>query len=356
MSQNDFVIDNGTGAQVRHDINSALQALATLSSGPSAPGTTYPYQFWADTTNGILKRRNAANSGWVVLAPLASTMVQAKSANYTVLLSDYGTLIDCTNTITIALTAAATLGDGFWFAVRNSGSGIVTIDPSGAETIDGAATIALGQGDSAIVWCNGTTFKTVGRGGAQLDAANTFTADQTIQGAVVVGSPTGGNKGAGKINAEDVLINGEPARVLVQRAYAEYTQHTSITAVIPADDTVPQITEGTQLLQVSITPKSASNRIRIRFHAPVFLNNGAVAAALFRNGTTNAIATGAINVFGNISSLYLEYEDTPGSTDEQTYSIRIGPSGGTMYVNGTSLGRFYGGTLRAMLVAEEIKA
>lgn len=208
MAQADYTIDNASGATVRADINATLAAIVTQNSGASAPATTFAHMLWADTTNGVLKRRNAANSGWVVLAPLASTMVQAKSANYTVLLSDYGTLLDCTNTIALSLTAAATLGDGFWFSVRNSGSGIVTIDPSGAETIDGAATIALGQGDSAIVWCNGTTFKTVGRGSAQLYAANTFTADQTIQGAVVVGSPTGGNKGAGTINAVALYRNG----------------------------------------------------------------------------------------------------------------------------------------------------
>lgn len=162
MAQADYTIDNASGATVRADINATLAAIVTQNSGASAPATTFAHMLWADTTNGVLKRRNAANSGWVVLAPLASTMVQAKSANYTVLLSDYGTLIDCTNTITIALTAAATLGDGFWFDVRNSGTGTVTIDPDGSETIDGAATITLEPGDSCRVHCNGATFKTIG--------------------------------------------------------------------------------------------------------------------------------------------------------------------------------------------------
>ena len=35
--QNDMVIDNGTGAAVRADLNLALQALANNSSGGSAP-------------------------------------------------------------------------------------------------------------------------------------------------------------------------------------------------------------------------------------------------------------------------------------------------------------------------------
>lgn len=65
MSQNDMSVVNADGATVRADINSALQALASLSSGSSAPSTTYPYQLWMDTSNGILKQRNSANNAWV---------------------------------------------------------------------------------------------------------------------------------------------------------------------------------------------------------------------------------------------------------------------------------------------------
>ena len=57
-NQNDFVIDNGTGLAVRTDIQDALQALAGNSSGNSEPSVKYAYQWWADTSNGILKIRN----------------------------------------------------------------------------------------------------------------------------------------------------------------------------------------------------------------------------------------------------------------------------------------------------------
>ena len=46
MSQNDFIIDDGTGEVVLNDINSALQALATNSKGQNAPSTSYPSQFF----------------------------------------------------------------------------------------------------------------------------------------------------------------------------------------------------------------------------------------------------------------------------------------------------------------------
>ncbi len=73
MSQHDLSIANGTGAAVRSDLNGALAALGTNSSGATAPTTTYAFQFWADTTTGLLKIRNAANSAFVTVGTLAST-------------------------------------------------------------------------------------------------------------------------------------------------------------------------------------------------------------------------------------------------------------------------------------------
>ena len=67
MSQHDYVIDNQDGASFRADINAALAAAVGLNSGPTEPTTTYPFMLWQDTTAGVLKQRNAANSAWVLL-------------------------------------------------------------------------------------------------------------------------------------------------------------------------------------------------------------------------------------------------------------------------------------------------
>ena len=74
MSQNDFVINNGTGLAVRQDIESAFQALASNNSGSSTPSTTYAYQFWADSSAGTLKIRNSANNAWIELLQLDGTL------------------------------------------------------------------------------------------------------------------------------------------------------------------------------------------------------------------------------------------------------------------------------------------
>ena len=71
----DFVIANASGAAVRADLNNALAAIVSNNSNATEPATTYSYQWWADTTAGQLKLRNAANDGWVVIQELDGTML-----------------------------------------------------------------------------------------------------------------------------------------------------------------------------------------------------------------------------------------------------------------------------------------
>ncbi len=74
MATHDYVIDNSTGANVRADINSVLQAILTNNSSSSAPSTTAAYMFWADTTTGTLKIRNSSDNAWVELLQLDGTL------------------------------------------------------------------------------------------------------------------------------------------------------------------------------------------------------------------------------------------------------------------------------------------
>jgi len=73
VATHDYIIANGTGAAVRSDLNDALSAIVSNNSNATAPATTYAYQWWADTTTGLLKIRNAANNDWVTVGTLAST-------------------------------------------------------------------------------------------------------------------------------------------------------------------------------------------------------------------------------------------------------------------------------------------
>jgi hypothetical protein len=75
MATHDYVIANGTGAAVRSDLNNALAAIVSNNSSSSEPGTTYAYQWWADTNANVLKIRNSANDGWITLRELDGTML-----------------------------------------------------------------------------------------------------------------------------------------------------------------------------------------------------------------------------------------------------------------------------------------
>jgi hypothetical protein len=71
VAQHDYSIANDSGANVRADINNALAAIVSQNSGATAPATTFAFQWWADTTTGLLKIRNAANSAFVTVGTLA---------------------------------------------------------------------------------------------------------------------------------------------------------------------------------------------------------------------------------------------------------------------------------------------
>jgi len=70
VATHDYVIANGTGAAVRSDLNGALAAIVSNNSSATEPATMYAYQWWPDTTTGLLKQRNSANSAWVTLFQL----------------------------------------------------------------------------------------------------------------------------------------------------------------------------------------------------------------------------------------------------------------------------------------------
>lgn len=99
MAQNDFTIANQSFPSFRTDLNSALQSLATLSSGATEPSTTFAYQIWLDDSAdpSVLKVRNDANDAWITLGNITQT-------------TDLYTVV--TDTISEATSAAGVTADG----------------------------------------------------------------------------------------------------------------------------------------------------------------------------------------------------------------------------------------------------
>lgn len=88
----------------------------------------------------------------------------AKSANYTAVLNDNNAWHRYTAVATVSLTAAATLGQNWHYLVQNDGAVAVTIDPNASETINGATTLVLQNGQAALIICTGTAFFAIVQG------------------------------------------------------------------------------------------------------------------------------------------------------------------------------------------------
>ena len=126
---------------------------------------------------------------------------------------------------------------------------------------------------------------------------------------------------------------------------------------IPGDDTIPQNTEGTQFMTQAITPRSAINLLAIEHNACYGSSTAAhYVAALFQDSTANALA--AITTFipgADFSNIHLVHQMVAGTTSATTFKIRTGPtSAATLYLNGYSGGRVYGGVVAATMSVSEI--
>jgi hypothetical protein len=255
---------------------------------------------------------------------------EAKAAGFTIGVADIGKTFECSGTFTIAFAAAATLGSDFWCRIVSL-SGTQTLDPNGAETIDGAATRALAPGSEVLVYCNGAALKTLGED-LKFDRAQVLTAAQKAQAR--------SNAGAGMV-----------LQVLSSRATAR-----SIVSATPVDDTIPQIGEGSQVAAVTITPKSATSKLVFMMFAPCYTATTCTAVlALHRTGVNDAVASTWHSVTGaTAQTVSFSHQIASPGTSAVEYTFRVG-SNGNLYVNGTDTVRFLGGSMGCILIVMEIE-
>lgn len=149
-----------------------------------------------------------------------------------------------------------------------------------------------------------------------------------------------------------------PQKVL-QNVYAENTTWVGLATNIPLDNTIPQITEGNQILSANITPTSASSRIRIRTVIPISATTGqGIIGAVFSGSGANAItAIVGTATQSYLTNLVMEYEEAAANTSARTYTVRAGvqTGGGSAFINGSIYQQFMGGAMRCTIVVEEIQ-
>jgi len=143
VAQHDYIIANQSGAAFRADLNNGLAAIVSQNSGTTQPSTTYAYQWWADTTTGLLKIRNAANNAWITVGTLADTNFGLLPAaggtmtgNLTLNAQSDLRLADSDSSNWVALQAPATVTSNVtWTLPATDGTADQTLATNGTGTI-----------------------------------------------------------------------------------------------------------------------------------------------------------------------------------------------------------------------------
>ena len=151
MAQHDFSIANQGFPAFRADLNDALGAIASTSSGASAPSVPYANQLWMDTTNHILKVRNEDNDAWISLATFDQTTDAVTYIDSVELAKVI--VSDAVQTFTAAQRGAvATLSETATITVDLALSNNFTVTLTGTATAVGAPTNAVaGQSGSIFI-------------------------------------------------------------------------------------------------------------------------------------------------------------------------------------------------------------
>ena len=147
---------------------------------------------------------------------------------------------------------------------------------------------------------------------------------------------------------------------IVQTVNVQTTAVATGTTIFPADDTIPQKTEGDEYMTLAITPTNASNKLRIfsTFYCSHSAASSIMSAGLFQDDTAatlNAVMGGRSNGAGRPATMVLDHYMTAGTTSATTFKIRAGgPASGTTTFNGLGTNRFFGGLGTASITITEI--
>lgn len=149
----------GTSASAAVAINAVAWVSGTTYAIGNARYSLIDLQTYRRKTAGAgTTDPSADGANWARLTLPVFVALSARASNTALAPLDAGNLIALTGTFTQTLSAAATLGAGWWCYLRNSGNGDITLDPNAAELIDGALTYILKPGYSALLTCSGTDF------------------------------------------------------------------------------------------------------------------------------------------------------------------------------------------------------
>ena len=275
-----------------------------ITSNANTTGTWGVIAFGATTTNS-----NAATLAGYGLTAIGNTLNQSQpvtsfASNYTAVAADRAnTYVWTSGSGTLTLTSASTLGNDWFFLVRNGGTGTLAVTPSGGDLINGSASLSLQPSDSCLISCSGTAFYSVGLGKStqfnftQLTKAVTFAGSPytltSAEAANVIQKYTGTLTGNVVVNLPQTI----QVYYITNQTTGAYTItfQTGVaggaTATIPAGQQVILLCDSVNLYNASTIAAGATS---------LSLVNGAAGAPAlnFASETTTGIFRPSSGVFG----------------------------------------------------------
>jgi hypothetical protein len=164
VGSNSFIIRNAAGVQVAAPAAGQVWQIY-LTNNTTAGGTWLAFQFGAAVSTA--NAASLAGTGLIAIGSLLSLAMPVTffGSNYTAGVDDRAkTFIWNGGAGTLTMSTAGTLGNNWFFQLRNEGTGALVVDPPGAQTINGSSTLTFQPGDSAIIFTDGNNFYTLGYG------------------------------------------------------------------------------------------------------------------------------------------------------------------------------------------------
>ena len=273
IGTNSFTVtDNGSNTIVV--VASGIAQYIYVTSNSTVNGTWEVVQFGAGTSSA-----NAATLAGYGLTAInttlnTSTAVTSFSSAYTFLTADRSSMYVWTGGAgTATLSAATTVGSGWFIVIKNNGTGILNIALTGANTIDGNASAQLQIAESLVVVSNGLNYFSYAYG-----QSATFFFTQLVKnvtgGTVTLTSAEAASiiqeyQGVLTSNCDVILPQTVQLYSLQNKTTGSFTLtfKTSVggatTVVLPQNQTIIAICDGTNVYNAQTSTSSFINALTI---------------------------------------------------------------------------------------------
>jgi hypothetical protein len=328
VGSNTFTVTDNSGNTIIA-ITSGIAQFIFLTNNTTVNGTWASVVFGAGTSSA-----NASALAGYGLTPIGLTLNQAYNVNNfysdaTLSVSNRAMFVVWAGGVgTITFPSSSALGNNWFSIIRNSGTGILTLTPSGTDTIDGNASQQLQLTESLVIVSNGSTgFNTYAYG-----RSSTFAFTQLVK------TVTGGTV---------TLTSAEGANI-IQEYYGALTSNCIV--VLPSTVQLYSLTNGTTGAY-TLTFKTAGvgttqvvNQGQTAFVVSDGTNVYSTTSNTATSGTFTAnvgsVTSPSINFSGNLSTgFYLPSSNTIGFAINGVQGASLSSSG--LYVaNGISGGTF----------------